>query len=572
MIHFILLQNCKGKTLLSKWYTKEYEIEKEDIEKTEIEGELHRAVISRDRRTTSSFEHGPYKHPDPGNGQERKNGPYKIIYRFYAGMFLMVAVDLNDNEKPIKELIQTFIKAMNAHIGCVSESDLVFHLNKVHEILDELLLSGEERERRDEEARTLKARTKHRQEVADNQQADFEKVLAAAQEAGLDLGLNHLMQRQAEVAGSVAAAAPPWEEGQQQAEGLVNERLNRTLKQPAGEASAAEDVICFNSQRTFKQVQAKQHRASEEVRLVGMERRALAGGGAMMTGNRTNFAGTNFAGTASSRLGATSAPAASMRSGTQLLQFSYNTAKQAPSRGAGSHSVQATGGVRGHFHNSSAAHKLHMDDPHRWPGSIAPELEGAHIDHTKAAPLKADPKYSKLTAEEKSRQFSCFFKKEDNFKRKCVASTHVAGDGGKYQPWNAPVFRADQPQRHGKFGRRVFDPQVKERPTLNPDGISEIESQPVEEFFHQQDRVHEFLDRALPPGQDRHFQTYLSRSEFPKKSEDMVSREQIRSHMDGDQKVPMLGWGQNRHSDHTDYKLYSRPLGTSHMDRLIPLA
>jgi len=443
---------------------------------------------------------------------------------------------------------------------------------EVHEILDELLLSGEERERRDEEARTLKARTKHRQEVADNQQADFEKVLAAAQEAGLDLGLNHLMQRQAEVAGSVAAAAPPWEEGQQQAEGLVNERLNRTLKQPAGEASAAEDVICFNSQRTFKQVQAKQHRASEEVRLVGMERRALAGGGAMMTGNRTNFAGTNFAGTASSRLGATSAPAASMRSGTQLLQFSYNTAKQAPSRGAGSHSVQATGGVRGHFHNSSAAHKLHMDDPHRWPGSIAPELEGAHIDHTKAAPLKADPKYSKLTAEEKSRQFSCFFKKEDNFKRKCVASTHVAGDGGKYQPWNAPVFRADQPQRHGKFGRRVFDPQVKERPTLNPDGISEIESQPVEEFFHQQDRVHEFLDRALPPGQDRHFQTYLSRSEFPKKSEDMVSREQIRSHMDGDQKVPMLGWGQNRHSDHTDYKLYSRPLGTSHMDRLIPLA
>lgn len=548
MIHFILLQNCKGKTPVSKWYAllKKKDDDSEDNLRREVEGEIHNAIISRDRRTAHSFEHGQFK----------------IIYRFYAGLFLIVAVDPNDNEKPITDMLQSFIKAMNAHLGCVSEAELVFHLNKVREILDELLLTSDERWFRDYEAKTLKARTLHRQDVLDNQKTEFEKVLAVAQEAGLDDGLYHLMQRQAEVAGSVeAVAAPPWEEGQQQAEGVVNERLKRTLHESAGEAIAAGDIMCFKSQRTFKQVQSKQHRASEDARLLGMERRALTGSGAMMTG------------TASSRLGTNSAPAMSMRgSGTQLLRASYNTTKPVPSRGAGSHSLQATGGVRGHFHNSSAAHKIHLDDPHRWPGSLSGELEGAHIDHTKAAPLKADPRFSKMTAEEKSRQFGCYFKKEDNFKKKCLAAEHVAGDDDKHQDWRAPVFRPDMPQRHGKFGRRVFDPQVKERPTQNPDGISEVESQPIEEFFHQQDRVHEFLDRALPPGQERHFQTHMSRSEKPKKHEEMANREKIRSVMDGDQKVPILGWGQNRHSDHTDLKLYSRPLGTSHMDRLIPLS
>lgn len=349
----------------------------------------------------------------------------------------------------------------------------------------------------------------------------------------------------------MASAVPHWEDQRHQTELLVNEVFNKTNKGNATDTAAAEAVMCFNTRRKFKQVQAKQHRASEEQRFLGAERRTLAGGGAMTLGSSSSFMGS-----ASNRLGAGSAP----------------PAVQAPTRGAGSHSLSSTSGVRGHFHSSLAAHKA--GDTHRWPITITPALDGEHIDHTKAAPLKADPKYSKLNAEEKSKQFTCYFGKAltDNFGRKCAAKEDAARDVEKYKSWQAPDFRPDLPQRHGKFGRRVFDPQVKEKPVQNPLGISEIESQPVEEFFHQQERVHEFLDRALPPGQENHFKTYLPKAEFPLRDVDMATREPIRFVMDGDQKMPSLGWGQNRHSDHSDYKLYTRPLGTSHMDRLIPIA
>mmetsp|Transcript_95427 Transcript_95427/g.165733 ORF Transcript_95427/g.165733 Transcript_95427/m.165733 type:complete len:143 (-) Transcript_95427:107-535(-) len=122
MIRFILLQNRQGKTRLSKWY-----VPFNPTEKFRIETEIHRAVVSRDPRNTNFLEYRQYK----------------IIYRRYAGMFFTFVVDMNDNELAILELIHLFVEALDGYFGNVCELDLVFHFNKVYQVLDELLLGGE---------------------------------------------------------------------------------------------------------------------------------------------------------------------------------------------------------------------------------------------------------------------------------------------------------------------------------------------------------------------------------------------------------------------------------------------
>ena len=51
-IRFFLLQNRVGKTRLSKWYV----AAADDKEKARIEAEIHRMVVSRDRKYTSFIE------------------------------------------------------------------------------------------------------------------------------------------------------------------------------------------------------------------------------------------------------------------------------------------------------------------------------------------------------------------------------------------------------------------------------------------------------------------------------------------------------------------------------------
>merc|ERR1712048_98670 len=111
---------------------------------------------------------------------------------------------------------------------------------------------------------------------------------------------------------------------------------------------------------------------------------------------------------------------------------------------------------------------------------------------------------------------------------------------------------------------------VREKPITNAYSVSEIENKPQEEFIRQQDRIQEFLDRALPHGQQKHFKEYQPPAEQPGKYVEMVSREPVKCVMDGDQKKSALGWGQNRHSGAADPKLYTRPIGAGQMDRRIP--
>eukprot|EP00611_Tribonema_gayanum_P022108 TRINITY_DN4380_c0_g1_i1.p1 TRINITY_DN4380_c0_g1~~TRINITY_DN4380_c0_g1_i1.p1 ORF type:complete len:143 (+),score=34.64 TRINITY_DN4380_c0_g1_i1:126-554(+) len=115
MIRFLLLQNRQGKTRLSKWYIPLYD----EQEKNKIENDVHRLVVSRDRKYTNFIEYQSYK----------------IIYRRYAGLFFTLGVDVNDNELLALETVHLFVELLDSYFSNVCELDIVFNFNKVSYVI-----------------------------------------------------------------------------------------------------------------------------------------------------------------------------------------------------------------------------------------------------------------------------------------------------------------------------------------------------------------------------------------------------------------------------------------------------
>nr|XP_033806861.1 AP-4 complex subunit sigma-1 isoform X2 [Geotrypetes seraphini] len=98
MIKFILIVNKQGQTRLSKYY-EHMELHK----RTLLEMEVIKSCLSRLKEQCSFLE---YK-------------DFKLVYRQYAALFIVAGID--DAE---------------------SELDIMFNLDKVHIILDEMVLNG----------------------------------------------------------------------------------------------------------------------------------------------------------------------------------------------------------------------------------------------------------------------------------------------------------------------------------------------------------------------------------------------------------------------------------------------
>ncbi|KAH7512963.1 hypothetical protein FEM48_Zijuj12G0146100 [Ziziphus jujuba var. spinosa] len=67
---------------------------------------------------------------------------YKIVYRRYASLFFLVGVDNEENELAILEFIHLLVETMDRHFGNVCELDIMFHLEKAHFMLEEMVMNG----------------------------------------------------------------------------------------------------------------------------------------------------------------------------------------------------------------------------------------------------------------------------------------------------------------------------------------------------------------------------------------------------------------------------------------------
>ena len=113
--------NKQGQTRLSKYY-EHVEINK----RTLLETEVIKSCLSWSNEQCSFIE---YK-------------DFKLIYREYAALFTVVEVNDTENEMAIYEFIHNFVEVLDDYFSRVSELDIMFHLDKVHIILDEMVLNG----------------------------------------------------------------------------------------------------------------------------------------------------------------------------------------------------------------------------------------------------------------------------------------------------------------------------------------------------------------------------------------------------------------------------------------------
>ena len=66
----------------------------------------------------------------------------KLIYRHYATLYFVFAADKLESDLGILDLIQVFVEALDKCFENVCELDLIFHSDKVHYILDEIVMAG----------------------------------------------------------------------------------------------------------------------------------------------------------------------------------------------------------------------------------------------------------------------------------------------------------------------------------------------------------------------------------------------------------------------------------------------
>ncbi|XP_053237110.1 AP-4 complex subunit sigma-1 isoform X2 [Podarcis raffonei] len=121
MIKFFLMVNKQGQTRLSRYY------EYMDLHKrTILEAEVIKHCLSRSKEQCSFIE---YK-------------DFKLVYRQYAALFIVVGINEAENEMAVYELIHNFVEVLDKYFSRVSELDIMFKLDRVHIILDEMVLNG----------------------------------------------------------------------------------------------------------------------------------------------------------------------------------------------------------------------------------------------------------------------------------------------------------------------------------------------------------------------------------------------------------------------------------------------
>ncbi|ORX54583.1 putative AP-4 complex subunit sigma-1 [Hesseltinella vesiculosa] len=120
MISFLLMINRQCKTRFSRYYTQDLD------DPVRFESRLSQECISRPSNHCLFFSFEGYH----------------VVYRPYGNLLLIVGSDSPQNEFAWLEWLQLLMETMNQYFDNVTEMDIVFQLEKVHMIVDELLPKG----------------------------------------------------------------------------------------------------------------------------------------------------------------------------------------------------------------------------------------------------------------------------------------------------------------------------------------------------------------------------------------------------------------------------------------------
>lgn len=67
----------------------------------------------------------------------------RLVYKTFATLYFIFVFDSSENELAMLDLMQVFVETLDKSFRSVCELDIVFSFNKVHTILDEIILGGQ---------------------------------------------------------------------------------------------------------------------------------------------------------------------------------------------------------------------------------------------------------------------------------------------------------------------------------------------------------------------------------------------------------------------------------------------
>ncbi|KAK8807104.1 hypothetical protein WA158_003863 [Blastocystis sp. Blastoise] len=123
MIQFLLIVNKSGQTRFSKYYT--FENAKE---RSTLEGEVTRICLGRRDEECSVFEHRGYR----------------VIYRHFGRLIFLIGttMEADENILSLYEFMNLFVGSLELYFTRLTELDIMLNLEKVHYILDEMIMNG----------------------------------------------------------------------------------------------------------------------------------------------------------------------------------------------------------------------------------------------------------------------------------------------------------------------------------------------------------------------------------------------------------------------------------------------
>uniref|UniRef100_A0A7S0DXX4 AP complex subunit sigma n=1 Tax=Phaeocystis antarctica TaxID=33657 RepID=A0A7S0DXX4_9EUKA len=66
----------------------------------------------------------------------------RIVYRQYATLYFIFAIDASESELGILDLIQVMVEALDRNFKNVCELDIIFNVEQVHWVVDEMVVGG----------------------------------------------------------------------------------------------------------------------------------------------------------------------------------------------------------------------------------------------------------------------------------------------------------------------------------------------------------------------------------------------------------------------------------------------
>lgn len=121
MLKFVLMITKKGQTRLSHYFER-----REIKDCPTLEADLLRKIRQRSLDQCSFFDYQDLR----------------ITYRLYQNIYIIVGTDTEENGISVLEFIQLFMEALHTYFSPITEIDIMYNLDKVHMVLEEIVTNG----------------------------------------------------------------------------------------------------------------------------------------------------------------------------------------------------------------------------------------------------------------------------------------------------------------------------------------------------------------------------------------------------------------------------------------------